>query len=32
MHELSVAMEKRRLRAENAYLRDQLHDRFGSTA
>jgi DNA-binding NtrC family response regulator len=28
MHEISVAMEKRRLRAENAYLRDQLHDRF----
>jgi DNA-binding NtrC family response regulator len=28
MHELNVAMEKRRLRAENAYLRDQLHDRF----
>jgi DNA-binding NtrC family response regulator len=28
MHELAVAMEKRRLRAENAYLRAQLHDRF----
>src|SRR6476620_10931577 len=28
LHELSVAMEKRRLRAENAYLRQQLHDRF----
>ena len=28
MHELTVAMEKRRLRAENAYLRAQLHDRF----
>jgi DNA-binding NtrC family response regulator len=28
MHELGVAMEKRRLRAENAYLRAQLHDRF----
>src|SRR5579862_5853365 len=27
-HELSVAMEKRRLRSENAYLRAQLHDRF----
>jgi DNA-binding NtrC family response regulator len=29
MHELGVAMERRRLRAENAYLRAQLHDRFG---
>ena len=28
MHELNVALEKRRLRAENAYLRAQLHDRF----
>jgi len=28
LHELNVAMEKRRLRAENAYLREQLHDRF----
>ena len=28
MHELNVALEKRRLRAENAYLREQLHDRF----
>jgi DNA-binding NtrC family response regulator len=28
MHELAVAVEKRRLRAENAYLRAQLHDRF----
>ena len=27
-HELNVAIEKRRLRAENAYLRAQLHDRF----
>ena len=27
-HELNVALEKRRLRAENAYLRAQLHDRF----
>jgi two-component system response regulator AtoC len=28
-HELDVALEKRRLTAENAYLRAQLHDRFG---
>jgi two-component system, NtrC family, response regulator PilR len=28
VHELNVAIEKRRLRAENAYLRAQLHDRF----
>jgi two-component system, NtrC family, response regulator AtoC len=28
LHELSVALEKRRLRSENAYLRAQLHDRF----
>ena len=28
LHELTVAVERRRLRAENAYLRDQLHDRF----
>src|SRR4029079_4226045 len=28
LHELNVALEKRRLRAENAYLREQLHDRF----
>jgi DNA-binding NtrC family response regulator len=28
LHELTVALEKRRLRAENAYLRAQLHDRF----
>jgi two-component system response regulator PilR (NtrC family) len=28
LHELSVAIERRRLRAENAYLRAQLHDRF----
>jgi DNA-binding NtrC family response regulator len=27
-HEQSAALEKRRLRAENAYLREQLHDRF----
>jgi DNA-binding NtrC family response regulator len=28
-HELDRAIEKRRLKAENAYLRDQLHQRFG---
>jgi len=28
LHELGKALERRRLRAENAYLRDQLHDRF----
>jgi two-component system response regulator AtoC len=28
LHELSVVLERRRLRAENAYLRAQLHDRF----
>jgi DNA-binding NtrC family response regulator len=28
LHELSVAIEKRKLRAENAYLRAQLHDKF----
>lgn len=28
LHELTVALERRRLRAENAYLRAQLHDRF----
>jgi two-component system, NtrC family, response regulator PilR len=28
VHELNVAVEKRRLRTENAYLRAQLHDRF----
>jgi len=28
LHELSVALERRRLRSENAYLRAQLHDRF----
>ena len=28
LHELNVALEKRRLRAENAYLRAQLHERF----
>jgi DNA-binding NtrC family response regulator len=29
LHELNAAIEKRRLRAENAYLRAQLHERFG---
>ncbi len=28
LHELHAAVEKRRLRAENEYLRAQLHDRF----
>jgi DNA-binding NtrC family response regulator len=28
LHELHAALEKRRLRAENAYLRAQLHERF----
>jgi DNA-binding NtrC family response regulator len=28
LHELSAAVEKRRLRAENDYLRAQLHERF----
>jgi two-component system response regulator AtoC len=28
LHELNVALERRRLRAENAYLRAQLHDKF----
>ena len=28
LHEVNAALEKRRLRAENAYLRAQLHDRF----
>ena len=28
LHELNTAIEKRRLKAENAYLRAQLHDRF----
>ena len=28
LHELTAALEKRRLRSENAYLRAQLHDRF----
>jgi DNA-binding NtrC family response regulator len=29
LHELEAAVERRRLRAENAYLREQLHERFG---
>lgn len=29
LHEISAAVEKRRLKSENAYLRAQLHDRFG---
>ena len=28
MHEVNASIEKRRLKAENAYLRSQLHDRF----
>jgi len=28
LHALTTALERRRLRAENAYLRAQLHDRF----
>jgi two-component system response regulator AtoC len=28
LHDLTTALERRRLRAENAYLRAQLHDRF----
>src|SRR5262245_14619182 len=28
LHELNAALKKRRLEAENAYLRAQLHDRF----
>ena len=28
LHELEAATEKRRLQAENEYLREQLHDRF----
>jgi len=28
LHELQAAIEKRRLKHENAYLREQLHDRF----
>ena len=29
LHTLTASIEKRRLKAENAYLRAQLHDRFG---
>jgi DNA-binding NtrC family response regulator len=29
LHELTVSIERRRLKSENAYLREQLHDRFG---
>ena len=29
LHAVNAAVEKRRLRAENAYLRAQFHDRFG---
>ncbi|MEO7191767.1 MAG: sigma-54 dependent transcriptional regulator [Vicinamibacterales bacterium] len=29
LHELTAALEKRRLKTENEYLRAQLHDRFG---
>jgi DNA-binding NtrC family response regulator len=29
LHEIDAAVEKRRLTAENEYLRAQLHDRFG---
>jgi DNA-binding NtrC family response regulator len=29
LHEITVSVEKRRLKAENAYLRAQLHERFG---
>jgi DNA-binding NtrC family response regulator len=29
LHAVNAAIEKRRLRAENAYLRAQFHDRFG---
>jgi DNA-binding NtrC family response regulator len=29
LHELSAAVEKRRLKSENEYLRAQLHERFG---
>src|SRR5262249_37918444 len=29
LHTLNAAVERRRLKAENAYLRAQLHDRFG---
>ena len=29
LHEITQAVERRRLRAENAYLREQLHERYG---
>lgn len=29
LHEINTAVEKRRLKSENAYLRAQLHERFG---
>jgi len=29
LHEVNQAVERRRLRAENAYLREQLHERYG---
>jgi DNA-binding NtrC family response regulator len=29
LYEITTALEKRRLRSENAYLREQLHERFG---
>jgi DNA-binding NtrC family response regulator len=29
LHELTASLERRRLRDENAYLRGQLHERFG---
>ena len=29
LHEITASVEKRRLKAENAYLRAQLHERFG---
>jgi two-component system response regulator PilR (NtrC family) len=29
LHELTVAIDRRRLKSENAYLRAQLHERFG---
>jgi DNA-binding NtrC family response regulator len=29
LHELGVSIERRRLRSENAYLREQLHERYG---
>jgi DNA-binding NtrC family response regulator len=29
LHEINAAVEKRRLKTENAYLREQLHERYG---